>query len=140
MRVVVDTNVFVGACIGRGASSRIIEACIREELVPLMSSTLFLEYEDVLARHEPFVRARLDQRERTALLEIFLFKCRPIAVHFLWRPNLRDEADNHLVELAVAGNADAIVTHNTRDFSDPQLTFQHLRVLKPEQLVQELGR
>ena len=28
-----------------------------------------------------------------------------VRVYYLWRPNLPDEADNHLVELAVAGNA-----------------------------------
>jgi hypothetical protein len=33
-------------------------------------------------------------------------------VYYDWRPNLRDEGDTHLIELVLAGGAQAIVTHN----------------------------
>ena len=38
-------------------------------------------------------------------------------IHFLWRPKLRDPADEFILELAVAARCDAIVTHNVRDFA-----------------------
>ena len=52
-------------------------------------------------------------------------------IYFLWRPNLRDESDNHLVELAVAGGAQAVVTRNKRDFRAAELKFENLAVLTP---------
>ena len=58
-------------------------------------------------------------------------------VYYLWRPNLPDEADNHVVELAVAGGAEAIITHNTRDFAGAELRFPALRVLTPGALIAE---
>lgn len=51
--------------------------------------------------------------------------------------NLPDESDNHLFELAVAAQADAIVTRNLRDVSRGELTLPLLRVLTPEQFLQE---
>lgn len=62
-RIVVDTNVFISACIGRGASSRIIEACIRGLVTPYISSPLLLEYRDVVARDDIFRSARLAHEE-----------------------------------------------------------------------------
>lgn len=56
---------------------------------------------------------------------------------YLRRPNLPDEADNHVVELAVAGNAEAIVTHNTRDFRRNELRFPGLAVVTPRALIAE---
>ena len=50
---------------------------------------------------------------------------------------LPDEADNHVVELAVAGNAEAIVTHNTRDFRRNELRFPGLTVVTPGALIAE---
>ena len=58
-------------------------------------------------------------------------------MYFAWRPNLRDESDNHLVELAVAGGARAIVTKNVRDFGRMELRFPDLRVLTPAGLIKE---
>lgn len=56
--------------------------------------------------------------------------------YFGWRPNLRDEGDNHLIELAVAGNARAIVTHNVRDLRHGELSWKNLRVLTPAQCLE----
>jgi hypothetical protein len=63
--------------------------------------------------------------------DIYLARCRWTRIYFLWRPNLRDESDNHLVELAVAGGAQAIVTRNKRDFRGAELRFENLAVLMP---------
>ena len=60
MIVVVDTNVFVGACLGTGAAADVIASCLRGEHVPLMGSALMSEYEDVLGRASLFGRCKLD--------------------------------------------------------------------------------
>lgn len=52
-------------------------------------------------------------------------------------PNLPDEADNHLIELALAGNAEAIVTHNVRDVGCGELRLGPLRILTPAQCLEE---
>ncbi|HWU61557.1 MAG TPA: putative toxin-antitoxin system toxin component, PIN family [Ensifer sp.] len=131
MRIVVDTNVFVGACIGRGPASKVIEACLLGVAEPLLSASLLFEYRDVIARNEIFQRARLDFESRLDLLEIFVGRANWRYVHFKWRPNLRDESDNHLMELAVAGNADVIVTENLRDFIAQDLKFPHIKIMSP---------
>ncbi|MFN7664382.1 MAG: PIN domain-containing protein, partial [Inhella sp.] len=46
--------------------------------------------------------------------------------------NLPDEADNHLIELAVAGQASVIVSRNLRDLTRGELRFPGLQVLVPE--------
>ena len=53
-------------------------------------------------------------------------------IHYLWRPNLKDEGDNFLIELAVAGNAESIITNNLKDLRNAELQFDGLRVLAPE--------
>ena len=56
--------------------------------------------------------------------------------HFLWRPNLPDEADNHLIELAVAGGASAIVSQNIRDFKRSELHFPEIQILTPKECLE----
>ncbi len=70
------------------------------------------------------------------MLDIFTARCRWTRVYFAWRPNLRDEGDNHVVELAVAGGASAIVTRNVKDFViGAELRFPHLEILTPGRLL-----
>ena len=137
IRAVVDTKVFVGACLGTGAANRVVGMCLEGHPQALMGSTLMAEYEDVLGRTALFKGCRLTARERSELLDIFLARTKWVRVYFGWRPNLRDEADNHLIELAVAGSADCIVTRNVRDFSGMDLSFAGLRILSPEQFLKE---
>ena len=137
MLIVVDTDVFVGACLGLGASNAVIAACLRGEHLPLMGTTLLAEYEDVLGREALFRKCRLDAGEREELLDIFLASCRWTTIYFGWRPNVPDEGDNHLVELAVASQASHVISRNLRDLRRTELHFPDLTILTPERFLKE---
>jgi putative PIN family toxin of toxin-antitoxin system len=138
VKIIVDTNVFVGACMGVGASNRVVAACLEGRVQPLMGTALLAEYEDVLGRKALFSGCRLNPDERDELLDVFLSVCQWTRIYFGWRPNLPDEGDNHLVELAIAGGAEFVVTRNLRDFSRMELRFPALKILAPEAFLQEL--
>jgi putative PIN family toxin of toxin-antitoxin system len=138
MRVVIDTNVFVGACIGVGACNAVVRACMLGQLTPLMGAPLLTEYESIMSREHLFINSRLDGLERDRLLDIFVGLCEWTRVYYLWRPNLPDESDNHLIELAVAGGAAFIVTRNLRDLQAGQLQWPNLQMVSPEDFLKEL--
>jgi putative PIN family toxin of toxin-antitoxin system len=138
IRIVADTNVLVSACIGRGPASKVIEACLTGKLTPMLSLALYLEYEDVLNRTPLFLRARLNMLERNEMLDAMLSRSTLVEVSYRWRPNLRDEADNHLMDLAVAANARYLVTSNVRDFVGGELRFDQVKVIEPAKLIEEL--
>jgi len=138
MKIVVDTNVMLGACLGTGAAAHVIRACLGGQCQPLMGNALFNEFEDVFGRSDLFVDCRLSAGERDELLDVFFSRCLWTRVYYAWRPNVPDEADNHLVELAVAGGADFIVTRNLRDLQRMELRFPHIRIVSPEAFLQEI--
>ena len=141
MVVVLDTNVFVSAVLSRhGASRAVLRRCLQETVEPLMGQALFSEHEALLARTEVWEKAPITNRERATLWEAYLSVCRWVRVYYLWRPNLSDEADNHLVELALAGGAGYIITHNIRHFANPELQFPDLKIRTPNQYLQEEGQ
>ena len=138
MIVVVDTNVFVSAVMSpNGASRHIIRYCLQGELQPLMGNALFAEFEDVCSRDELFDTRLITRRERDELLDAFFASCLWTPIYYLWRPNLRDEADNHVLELAVAGNAGTIITANKKDFQGSDLSFPMIEVLNPIEFLAE---
>lgn len=130
-RIAIDTDVLVAAMLGMGAANQLIASVLERRFEPLMGPALFAEHEAVLGRERLFSRCRLSPVERDEIFDIYLAHCRWTRVYFLWRPNLPDESDNHLVELAVAGGAQAIVTRNRRDFDGAELKFENLAVLTP---------
>jgi predicted nucleic acid-binding protein len=138
--IVVDTNVLLGALWREGGASRgVIKGCLSGRFEPLIGVALFCEYEDLFGRTGLFASCPLDPRERREVLTGFLSVCRWTHVYFAWRPNLPDEGDNHLFELALAGGASAIVTRNLRDLKRGELRFPSLRILTPEQFLEEEG-
>jgi putative PIN family toxin of toxin-antitoxin system len=135
--IVLDTNVLVAALLrGEGAARAVLRACLRSQYQPVVGPALLAEYEDVLGRADLFVASPLSAKERSEVFDGFMNQCRWVEVFYAWRPNLPDEGDNHLIELAVAAQADAIVTRNLRDVARGELKFPSLRVLKPEQCLE----
>lgn len=134
----IGTNIFLSACLSAGAANQVVAACLRGHCIPLMGAALLTEYEDVLGRRELFSQCRLSPAERDRLLDIFLSVCEWTRVYYIWRPNLPDEADNHLIELAVAGGAEWIVTRNLRDIQRGELQFPQIRVVSPEVFLKEI--
>ncbi|AUT01927.1 putative toxin-antitoxin system toxin component, PIN family [Nostoc sp. CENA543] len=136
IKIVVDTSVFISALISsQGISRELIRRCLTGEYQPLMGNALFSEYESVIQREEIIAKCPLNSEEISALLASLMSVSQWISIYYLWRPNLKDEADNHLIELAVAGNAQIIATYNVKDFQNAQLLFPNLSILKPEEII-----
>ena len=134
--IVVDTNVFVGALLsGTGANREIVRRCLTGVYQPLMGAGLFAEMEDTLQRTELMKKSPVSPNEREALFAAFLSVCRWTNIYYLWRPNLRGEGDNHVLELAIAGGADAVITNNVRDFAGGELKFPGIHIMTPVQFL-----
>jgi len=135
-RIVVDSSVFVAALRSReGASRAVLRLCLQRRSQPLMGEKLFREFEDVVSRSELFTQSALGAPEREELLDALLSVCEWVEIFFLWRPNLPDEGDNHLIELAIAGGAASIVTHNVRDLRSGELRFPQIAVETPAEFM-----
>ena len=136
-----DTNVIVAAMISaQGINREVLRACFQDRAQPIIGEPLFLEYEDVLARPHLMTRSPLSEVERRNLLEAFLSVCDWVDVYFGWRPNLPDEGDNHLIELAVGGGASYIVTNNVADLTGGDLRFPQIQVMRPQEFMKEINR
>jgi putative PIN family toxin of toxin-antitoxin system len=137
--IVLDTNVFIAAIlIPDGENRDVVRTCLLGKAKPIMGATLFHEYEDLLGRSELMAKCPLSFFERPALFEALLSITDWVKVYFLWRPNLPDEADNHLIELALAGSAQTIVTNNLKDFKAGELRFPDLTIQSPRQFLTTL--
>ena len=130
IRIVIDTNVLIGALIGQefGANRKLLELCLKGEFQPLINYTLFSEYEELINRPSILKLCKRSPEEINILFDGFLSVCELIKIYYLWRPNLVDEGDNYLVELAIAGNAQILVSHNIKDFQQSQLKFPQLQI------------
>lgn len=135
-RVVLDTNVLAaGLRSSEGASFAILRLVAERRLRPLVTTALFLEYEDVLSRPEQREANGLSISQLNELMAEFAALVEPVEVHFLWRPQLADPKDEMVLEVAVNGRADALVTHNARDFSMAALRFE-IKVLRPRDFLE----
>jgi predicted nucleic acid-binding protein len=105
----------------------------------LVTEALFLEYEEVLSRPEQRVLHGISLPELDVLLRGLAFKMEAVEVYFHWRPQVADPDDEMVVEAALNGRADVILTHNVRDFAGILEKF-NVRVLRPSDLLKELGR
>ena len=117
-RVVLDTNVLVAASRSRnGASFALLLALRNGQFKALASVPLMLEYEAVLKRPEQLAASGRSVAMTDAFLDALTLFVEPIHLHYLWRPQLRDPADEMVLETALNGRAEALVTLNISDFN-----------------------
>ena len=136
MRVVIDTNVLLSSLLSRrGASFRLVQRLGSPLFQPVISPPLCLEYEDVFRR--PGLLTGYSPRDIGDFLDYFLSQCLECRIHFLWRPHLPDPKDDSVLELALAGGAPFIITHNTRHFRSADSLG--IRAVTPDQFLRILS-
>jgi len=124
VRFVVDTDVIVAAMRSPGgASAAILRAARNGRVTLLVSVPLGMEYEAVCSELEHRLAAGLSEREVEIFLDAVLAMAEPVKTHFLWRPQLRDPGDEMVLEAAVNGRANGLVTFNVRDFGTVPARF-----------------
>jgi putative PIN family toxin of toxin-antitoxin system len=124
VRFVVDTDVIVAAMRSPGgASAAILRAARNGRVTLLVSVPLGMEYEAVCSELEHRLASGLSEREVEVFLDAVLAMAEPVKTHFLWRPQLRDPGDEMVLEAAVNGRANALVTFNVRDFGTVPARF-----------------
>ncbi len=139
MRVVLDTNVIVTALRSpRGASAALVRLVAEGKITLLMSVAIALEYEAVCLRPENRKAAKLSVAQTYIFLDGLAALAEPVTLRFLWRPQLRDAGDEMILEAAVNGRADAIVTFNLRDFGDAPARFG-IAAIKPQEALRRIG-
>jgi putative PIN family toxin of toxin-antitoxin system len=136
MRIVMDTSVLVaGLRSSLGASAAVLKEIAANRVELVASPALFLEYEAVLKREEHGLPA---QYVDGFLAELAL-SILPVEIRFIWRPQLTDTDDEMVLEAAINGQAEAIVTHNRRDFERAAHRFG-IEVLTPAELLEKIRR
>jgi putative PIN family toxin of toxin-antitoxin system len=135
-QIVIDTNVLVSALRSkRGASFRLLRLLGDSRFEINLSVPLVIEYEK--AAKGTVRRGGLSAREIDDILDFLCAVARHREIYYLWRPLLRDPKDDMVLELAVAGGCDFIVTYNQRDFIGTE-EFG-IGVLTPKEFLQRIG-
>ncbi|MGB9031564.1 MAG: putative toxin-antitoxin system toxin component, PIN family [Acidobacteriaceae bacterium] len=131
MRFVLDTTVIVAATRSdAGASRQLVLAALDKRFELLLSVPLALEYEAVLKRPEQIRASRGTVQEIDKLLVALIAVARPVYRSFFWRPLLRYADDDMVLQTALSGNADLLVTFNLRDF-EPAASGLGIGVVAP---------
>lgn len=131
----IDTSVLVaGVRSRRGASFQLLSRIGTGEFEIAVSVPLVLEYEDVLLRQ--MAATSLDETDVRNIVDYMCSVATCQEIFFLWRPQLKDPGDDLVLELAVAANCEAIVTHNVRDFGGSDRFG--IRVVNPGMFLNQL--
>ena len=139
-RVVLDTNVLVAASRSRrGASFALLKALRERRFVALVSVPLMLEYEAVLKAPQQLAVSGRSPQQTDRFLDALSLLCEAVTFFYLWRPQTRDPADEMVLETALNGSADGLVTHNVQDFAAAAARFK-LPVWPPAAFLKLLDR
>jgi putative PIN family toxin of toxin-antitoxin system len=139
-RVVLDTDVVVAALRSAGgASAEILRLAHSDRLRLVASVPLVLEYEAVATRPEQLRAMRATARQVREALDDIVAMADEAQGHFSWRPQLRDAADEMVLEAAVNGRADALITFNLRDFGAAPSRFG-VQLCTPSQFLGSLRK
>jgi putative PIN family toxin of toxin-antitoxin system len=138
MKLVLDTDVIVAALRSpSGASAAILVAALEYRVTLLANVPLVIEYEATYSHAEHRQAAGLSGVETRQFLDAVAAMVEPVETYFLWRPRLRDPADEMVLEAAVNGYASTIVTFNLKGYGNIPQQFG-IEVLRPRDLLTRL--
>lgn len=136
MKIVIDTNVlFTALRSSRGASYKLVSLLPSGRFSITISVPLIIEYEDVLRRGK--LPASISEKDISDFLDFLCYVGYRQDIFFLWRPFLPDSSDDLVLEVAVAGGCDAIITYNKRHFKNVEKFG--LRIIDPKEFLSEIG-
>lgn len=137
--MVLDTDVVVAAMRSpAGASAALLRAARASRIALVASVALHVEYEAICGRADHREAAGLTREETMIFLDAIAAMAEEVEAHFLWRGRLRDPDDDMVLEAAINGKADAIVTFNGRDFGDVPAEFG-IDVLLPRDALKRIN-
>ena len=133
-----DTDVVIAALRSpSGASAALLAAVERGAVTMVLSVPLAIEYDAVCHEAEHRLASGLSERAVDVFVNTLISMAEPVEIHFLWRPLLRDVGDEMVLEAAVNGRAEAIVTFNHRDFGSEPNRFG-IEVLLPREALRRI--
>jgi putative PIN family toxin of toxin-antitoxin system len=137
VRVVLDTSVLITAFrSSSGAAAETVRLALLKELSILLDYKLACEYRDVALRSEHLKASGKTQKETELLIAMLEAVAEPVFVAVRHAPLSQDANDDMVLELAIIGGADAIVTNNTKHFRQAARDFD-LQLLTPAELLNE---
>jgi predicted nucleic acid-binding protein len=104
-----------------------------------MDYKLACEYRDVALRAEHLIVSGKTEEETTLLLDVLEALAEPVPIVVRHMPLSQDANDDMVLEVAINGRADAIVTNNTKHFREPAKRFR-LEVMTPAELLMEFRK
>jgi putative PIN family toxin of toxin-antitoxin system len=138
--MVADTDVIVAAMRSPGGASAAILRAVRQGRVTLLVSVpLAMEYQATCSEAEHQLAAGLSERRVEIFLDVVVAMADPVKTHFLWRPQLRNPSDEMVLETAVNGRADALVTFNVRHFGTAPARFG-IEMMLPREAIGRMRR
>lgn len=136
MLLTLDTNILYQALMSKtGASYFILQQVRNRKIQTALSVPVFFEYQDVLTRDKSLKDFELQLNDVDKFLRFIAYIGKTFEIYFLLRPNLKDEKDNKIVELAVTSQSDYLITSNIRDFKNAELKFDELKIITPGEFV-----
>ncbi|MFZ1086237.1 MAG: putative toxin-antitoxin system toxin component, PIN family [Terracidiphilus sp.] len=138
VRLLLDTDVVVAALRSpRGASAELLRRLDSGKAIMLLSVALALEYEAKCMMAEHCMAAGISYAEARIFVDGLIAMAEPVQSHFRWRPQLRDPGDEMVLEAAVNGRADAIVTFNEKDLREARPSFG-IAVIRPGEALRRI--
>ena len=137
MRVVLDTSVLITAFrSSSGAAAETVRLALLKELTILLDYKLACEYRDVALRSEHLKASGKTQNETELMIDMLEAVAEPVFIAVRHAPLSRDANDDMVLETAINGGAEAIVTNNTKHFREAARDFD-LQLLTPAELLNE---
>jgi putative PIN family toxin of toxin-antitoxin system len=135
VRIVLDTSVLVSALRSeRGAAAEVIRRVMLGELTVLMDHNVAYEYRDVAFRARHLHAAGKSREQIVDILNLLEAQAEAVRVYFRPRPLSTDPNDDMVLDVAINGNADAVVTFNTRHFQSAAEQY-NVDVVNPAELL-----